>query len=528
MAPRFDMRDTNKDRNSWPLDSNQMAFSTTPKPHRTPPRIHRSLLSFFLWNMVLPRRITCRNLLTVLLLIALVVALTFLVLDSWAGWTVLVLPGGIPVISKGMKYPDILSEDISELIPSELQEAFLSRVKPQGIAKQASPLKLLGIIPRGQPSCIKLVKGDADEVDYALQHMEHNKMTRADNSKYINAPLDCKEFIKSRGYITYATQEEKDFPIAFSMMMYRDVEQAERLLRSVYRPHNVYCIHVDAKSNQEIRNAMKGIAQCLPNVYLASKLNKVDWSAYNSLMPWITCMKDLWKHSWKYFINLTGQEFPLKTNLQLVKTLKALKGANVVDTTTWGHYSRRWFETYPAPHGIQPYKGMVFIIVSRGFVDFTIHRQEAQDLLEWVRFTDYPDETFFSSINHNPHLMVPGSYKGYPDTNAVQKPYIGRFVNWGKGWKDGLERLPFSWPCGGKRVRGVCIFGIKDLPLLTNRKELFVNKLHIDYEPLTLECMEEWHLNMTLLEYVNKLDFNTTWYSELDIVKNRVIVDEVL
>ncbi len=41
------------------------------------------------------------------------------------------------------------------------------------------------------------------------------------------------------------TLEERGFPLAFSVLLYEEAEQAERLLRAVYRPHNVYCIHVD-------------------------------------------------------------------------------------------------------------------------------------------------------------------------------------------------------------------------------------------------------------------------------------------
>jgi hypothetical protein len=42
-------------------------------------------------------------------------------------------------------------------------------------------------------------------------------------------------------------------------------------------------------------------------------------------------LKDLLKYKkWKYFINLTGQDYPLKTNLDIVRILKAFKGANDV------------------------------------------------------------------------------------------------------------------------------------------------------------------------------------------------------
>lgn len=43
----------------------------------------------------------------------------------------------------------------------------------------------------------------------------------------------------------------------------------------------------------------------------------------------LSCMKDLLSFSkWKYFINLTGWEFPLRTNYELVKILKIYNGSN--------------------------------------------------------------------------------------------------------------------------------------------------------------------------------------------------------
>ncbi|CAG5133381.1 unnamed protein product, partial [Candidula unifasciata] len=387
--------------------------------------------------------------------------------------------------------------------------------------QQKNPMKLLSVAQR-QPDCLAMIKGNREEIEYSLKYMEENKPLRMPLSVLSRAGSNCEDFIRSRGYITHSLPEETAFPIAYSIMMYRDADQAERLLRAIYRPHNYYCIHVDAKSDQKIHVAMKAIAGCLPNVFLCSKQNIVDWAKFNSLEPWLYCMQDLWKFSWRYFINLTGQEFPLKTNLQLVRILKALNGANVVDATTSVLYSMRWYENFPPPFNIKPVKGLVFMLASRAFVDYMLHNPVARDFLQWVSRTDFPDETFFSTLNHNPHLGIPGSYKGQPETDAVVKPYIARFVNWGVGWLDGKGRYPFSWPCGGKRVRRVCIFGVRDLPLLTNRKELFANKFMIDFQPLTLDCLEEWHFNMTLVEYARKLSIDTTWYHNLDIVRNQV------
>ena len=46
-------------------------------------------------------------------------------------------------------------------------------------------------------------------------------------------------------------------------------------------------------------------------------------------------MKDHLRYTdWKYHINLAGQEFPLKTNLELVRILKAFNGSNLIQGST--------------------------------------------------------------------------------------------------------------------------------------------------------------------------------------------------
>ena len=58
------------------------------------------------------------------------------------------------------------------------------------------------------------------------------------------------------------------------------------------------------------------------------------WGQFTVLEPEVICMGDLWQFkAWKYFINLTGQEFPLRTNFELVAILKAFNGANSLEGT---------------------------------------------------------------------------------------------------------------------------------------------------------------------------------------------------
>lgn len=152
---------------------------------------------------------------------------------------------------------------------------------------------------------------------------------------YIENTKHCEKYVQERGYITSSlTEEEENFPIAYSLLVFKDIQQVEALLRAIYRPQNVYCIHIDKKSSDNFTRAVHGIASCFENVFVSSKSYRVVWGEIGVLLPEIACMSDLWKHKkWKYFINLTGQEFPLRTNGELVRILKAYNGANDIEGT---------------------------------------------------------------------------------------------------------------------------------------------------------------------------------------------------
>lgn len=65
-----------------------------------------------------------------------------------------------------------------------------------------------------------------------------------------------------------------------------------------------------------------------------------------------------------------------------------------------------------APYNMSMTKGSVHIVAVRGFVEYVVYNKTSIEFLDWVKDTYIPDETFFTSLNHNPHLRVPGSYLG--------------------------------------------------------------------------------------------------------------------
>ncbi|KAK6187390.1 hypothetical protein SNE40_005431 [Patella caerulea] len=351
-------------------------------------------------------------------------------------------------------------------------------------------------------------------IQEAQRYMALHPRTVILPESYKEYTSNCSRFVSDRGYIVdKITDEEMDFPIAFTLMVYKHVGQVERLLRAIYRPQNVYCIHMDKKSSSVIYNALKSIVSCLPNVFMASRRVDVIWGQFSVLEPEIICLRDLYEHKvkWRYVINLTGQEYPLKTNYQLVKILQAYKGANDIEGAAKILNRDRTAGRPRPPGGISPCKGSLHFTASRQFIDYVLHNKTAQDFLEWCKLIGTPDETYFTSLNNNKHLKIPGSYIG--DREKRDRDFFSRYKIWYS-----------KTVCGSGYFRhSVCIMGVADLPDLTKAPHLFVNKLLYEFEPLTFDCLEQWYMDQVTSEMGGNLNFSTTLYEQSTIVKYRYI-----
>ncbi|ELU13269.1 hypothetical protein CAPTEDRAFT_43794, partial [Capitella teleta] len=306
----------------------------------------------------------------------------------------------------------------------------------------------------------------------------------------------CPNFRQSRGYHDHVvTEDERDFPLAFNIITYENAKQTEHLLRAIWRPQNYYCIHVDAKS-PGLHESLSNMASCFDNVALATVSHAVTWGHVSVMDAEIACMRDLLKHKkWKYFLNLTGRDFPIRTNYELVQIFKAYQGANDIEgithgrPTSWTNHIYHQVEVlgYHAmiptfipksspPHNLTINKGTTHIAASREFVDFAVNDQRSIDLLEWLRDARVPDEMFWSTLNHNSMVLnAPGSYNGRLTVSRVKKW-------WYKGDK-----------CQGSWIHGICSLGLRDLQEVRHAPQYFINKLHLEAHPLVFHCAEQWY-----------------------------------
>ncbi|KAL7844912.1 hypothetical protein SRHO_G00234510 [Serrasalmus rhombeus] len=328
-----------------------------------------------------------------------------------------------------------------------------------------------------------------------------------DDEDIANATMDCRRYLASRSYGSIRTSElERDFPLAYSLVVHKDAVMVERILRAIYVPHNTYCIHYDLKSSPQFAAAMQGLARCLPNVFIASKLERVQYASITRLRADLNCLSDLMVSDimWRYAINLCGQDFPLRSNVQLVEELKALKGGSMLETVRPSELKRKRFSySYalkdaqsqfqhlpvktdqvknPAPHGIEMFVGSAYFVLSREFVSFVQWSPLVKDFLSWSEDTYSPDEHFWASL-----IRVPGAPGGLKSSDPDVSDLVSRtrLVKW-----QYLEETLYPL-CTGIHVRSVCIYGAAELRWLLYDGHWFANKVDPRVDPVLVECLEE-------------------------------------
>ncbi|XP_077870453.1 beta-1,3-galactosyl-O-glycosyl-glycoprotein beta-1,6-N-acetylglucosaminyltransferase-like [Saccoglossus kowalevskii] len=343
--------------------------------------------------------------------------------------------------------------------------------------------------------CANLIKGDGI-IHEEIVNKTINRLTStlvADRG-FATLTKNCTRFVNERGYGRKpVTKEEEDFPLAFGILMYTSAHQVEQLLRTIYRPHNIYCIHVDRKSPAVLHRAMESISGCFDNVFISSRLEKVIYASVSQIHAEMNCQRDVLKRNkkWKYFIYLPGQEFPLKTNLEIVKILKELRGQNdiniVMEVPTERLIYRHTFvnglirRTSIRKTEICPLKtikkGTVHTSLSREFVEFLHNSDIAKRFLMWLNDTKSPEEQFFNSLAYLDE--APGG----PGPVKLERPFnaLSRITAW----------YNHSTPCHGQYVRNVCVYSWRDLSWLVTQPHLFANKFNVKFDSLVLECLEE-------------------------------------
>ncbi|XP_055861324.1 beta-1,3-galactosyl-O-glycosyl-glycoprotein beta-1,6-N-acetylglucosaminyltransferase-like [Biomphalaria glabrata] len=377
--------------------------------------------------------------------------------------------------------------------------------------------------------CGKLFEADELEQEKAMlfTKLHQNQFQTLPESMVPSMLSDCQAFKEIRGYrLDSGQQEEEEFPLAYIILVHRDFEHLERLLRALYRPQHTFCIHVDAKASEHLKKAVSLLVGCFKNMALASEAHTIIYAHISRLAADITCMKDLLEldSKWKYVINYAATEFPLRTNLETVKILKSLNGKNDIHESYKARIKDRFQSEYsvingkmtasqvtmaPPPYNLTITKGQAYNSFTREFVEWVLTEQIPRDFLTWSEKTYSPDEHYWGTLNnlyHNQFLNTPGGFQGEPD----KKGYITKFISW--QYRNARHK------CQGQIIHSICVFSSLDLPTIMVQMHLAANKFDLTYDPIAYACIEELHTNKTLAH----VPFDRAFYKNLHFVKYTV------
>ncbi|KAJ8790574.1 hypothetical protein J1605_004547 [Eschrichtius robustus] len=240
--------------------------------------------------------------------------------------------------------------------------------------------------------------------------------------------ITCQQYLTQNHYIMKPlSKDEAEFPLAYVMVIHKDFDTFERLFRAIYMPQNVYCVHVDEKATSAFKDSVGRLLSCFANAFLASKRESVVYAGLSRLQADLNCLQDLIGSEvpWKYTINTCGQDFPLKTNREIVQYIKGFKGKNItpgvlppphiIRRTRYMHLEQKyqlfsfmlwtWIRKMSPPHNLTIYFGSSYVALTREFANFVLQDQRAIDLLGWSKDTYSPDEHFWVTLNRIPGMQ---------------------------------------------------------------------------------------------------------------------------
>lgn len=209
--------------------------------------------------------------------------------------------------------------------------------------------------------------------------------------------------------------------IAYLILVHRYPNQFKRLFQAIYHPGNYYLIHVDKRSGVALQTEIQDFLSNFPNASML-KSEKAIWGGYSLVDAELRGIKELLKMGlkWEFFINLSAQDFPLKSQSYIhnylshhigkdfLKVLNQLK----VRPDTMHRVEEYVFESgdeiisepivkRPFLGGVTPYIGNQWMILSRKFCEFVSYSPEVERFKEFYKNTLIADEGFFQTVIMN-------------------------------------------------------------------------------------------------------------------------------
>lgn len=208
--------------------------------------------------------------------------------------------------------------------------------------------------------------------------------------------------------------------IAYFIMVHHKPEVFKAMFQKIYTRDQFYLIHIDRKSTSQFTEEIQQYAVQFPNVYILDSLNIVS-GGFSMIQAELNAMEFLLNVSreWDYFINLSGEDYPLKSQQIIRKFLTLNNGRNYLfyydqkfyrpDTlqriqnhfTELAHVISSFIYKREFMKGVTPYIGGKWFMFTRETCIFLTNNKRVMDFEEYYLYTFLPAESFFQTVLMN-------------------------------------------------------------------------------------------------------------------------------
>lgn len=237
--------------------------------------------------------------------------------------------------------------------------------------------------------------------------------------------------------------------LAFLILAHRLPSQAARLFDALYHHEDTFVLHFDRRAPAELHALGRGLASSHPNVHLL-RPRRIVWGGPMMAEVQVEAMATALDRGpiWTHFLNLTGQDFPLKSRDEMLARFEAapeksyLSWFDPLDTAgLWNNASERlsryhlswpwlqqllglpgigrrirqlfgWKNQFPRlpgyrrrwPEFFRYYGGANHVALSRAAASYLVNDPRALRIRRWLHASAHSDEILFQSALLNSPL----------------------------------------------------------------------------------------------------------------------------
>lgn len=208
--------------------------------------------------------------------------------------------------------------------------------------------------------------------------------------------------------------------IAYFIMIHHKPEIFKSMFQKIYTRDQFYLIHIDKKAKQDFIEEIQLYIVHFPNVYILDSINIVS-GGFNIVQAELNAMEFLLNVSkeWDYFINLSGEDYPLKSQNIIRKFLTTNKGRNYLfyydqkfyrpDTlqriqnhfTELAYVISSFIYKRSFMKNVIPYIGGKWFMFTRETCLFLTNNKTVMDFEDYYLHTFLPADSFFQTVLMN-------------------------------------------------------------------------------------------------------------------------------